>query len=80
MPLAEYAYNISLSESSKATPFEINYGFTPRTNWSGAVSDNQGIHPNSELLVKDREGIWQEVRETLQRAQERQRKWHDQKR
>ena len=44
------------------------------------MSENQGIHPNSELLVKDWEGIWQEVRETLQRAQERQRKWHDQKR
>ena len=65
LPLAEYAYNMSLSESSKATPFEINYGFTPRTNWSGAVSDNQGIHPNSELLVKDWEEIWQEVRDTL---------------
>ena len=78
--LAEYVYNTSLSESSKATPFEINYGFTPRTNWSGAVSDNQGIHPNSELLVKDWEGTWQEVRETLQRAQERHRKWHNEKR
>ena len=40
LPLAKYAYNTSLSESSKVTPFEINYGFTPRTNWSGAVSDN----------------------------------------
>ena len=80
LPLAEYAYNTSISESSKATPFEINYGFTPRTNWSGAVSENQGIDPNSQLLVKDWECIWQEVRETLRRAQERQRKWHDQKR
>ena len=44
------------------------------------MSENQGIHRNSELLIKDREGIWQEVRETLQRAQERQRIWHDQKR
>ena len=40
------------------------------------MSDNQGIYPNSELLENDWEGIWQEVRETLQRAQERQRKWH----
>ena len=29
LPLAEYAYNTSISESSKAMPFEINYGFTP---------------------------------------------------
>ena len=53
LPLAEYTYNTSISESSKASPFEINYGFTPQTNWSGAVSENQGIHLNSELLVKD---------------------------
>ena len=44
------------------------------------VSYNQGIHPDSELVVKDWEGTWQEIRETLQRAQERQRKWHDQNR
>ena len=28
------------------------------------VSDNQGIHPDSKLLVKDEEGIWEEIRET----------------
>jgi len=28
---AEHAYNISLSESAKASPFEINYAFTPQT-------------------------------------------------
>ena len=43
------------------------------------VSDNKGIHPDSELMVKDWEGTWQEIRETIQRVQERQRKWHDQK-
>jgi len=44
------------------------------------VSDNQGIHPESELAVMVWEGTWQEVQETLQRVQERQRKWNDQKR
>jgi len=80
LPFAEHAYNISLSESAKASPCEINYGFTAQTQWSGMVSHNQGIHPDSELVVKDWEGTWQEIRETLQRAQERQRKCHDQKR
>jgi len=51
LPLGEYAYNTSASESSKVSPLEINYGFLPRTNWSGAVLDKQGIHPNRELLV-----------------------------
>jgi len=44
------------------------------------VSDNKEIHPDSELIVKDLEGTWQEIPETIQRAQERQRKWRDQKR
>ena len=79
LPFAEHAYNTSISESAKASPFEINYGFSPQTQWSGIVSDNQGIHPDSELVVKDWEGTWEEIRETLQLAQERQRKWHDQK-
>ena len=80
LPFAEHAYNTSVSESSKASPFEINYGFSPQTQWSGIVSESQGVHPDSELVVKDWEGTWQEVRETLLKAQERQRKWHDQKR
>ena len=69
-----------MSESTKASPFEINYRFSPQTQWSGIVSDNKGIHPDSELVVKDWEGTWQEIRETIQQAQERQRKWHDEKR
>jgi len=44
------------------------------------VSDNKGSHPDSELVVKDWEGMWQEIRETIKQAQERQRKWYDEKR
>ena len=44
------------------------------------MSDNKGSHPDSELVVKDWEGTWQEIRETIKQAQERQQKWHDQKR
>jgi len=50
-----------MSESTKASPFEINYGFSPQTQWSGIVSNNKGIHPDSELVVKDCEGTWQEI-------------------
>jgi len=53
LPFAEHAYNTSTSESTKVSPFEINYGFAPQTQWSGIVSDNKGIHPDSELMVKD---------------------------
>jgi len=80
LPFAEHAYNTSMSESPKASYFEINDGFFPQTQWSGIVSDNKGIHPDSELVMKDWEGTWQEIRETIHQAQERRRKWHDQKR
>jgi len=30
LPFAEHAYNIALSETAKASIFEINYGFTAR--------------------------------------------------
>jgi len=80
LPFREDVYNTSMSESTNASPFEINYGFSPQTQWSGIVSDNKGIHPDSELVVKDWEGMWQEIRETIQQEQEKKRKWHDQKR
>jgi len=80
LPLAEYVYNTLASESSKLSPFEINYGFVPRTNWSGAVSDRQGIHPISELLVRDWEGTWLDIRKTLQTVHTRKKKWHGQTR
>jgi len=59
LPFAEHEYNTSMSESTKASTFEINYGFSPQTQWSEIVSDNQGIYPDSELVVKDWEGTWQ---------------------
>jgi len=80
LPFTEHAYNTSMSESRKTSTFEINYGFSPQTKWSGIVSDNQGIQPDSELVVKDWEGTWQEIQETIQQTQERQRKWNDEKR
>jgi len=80
LPFAEHAYNISLSESAEASPFEINNGFAPQKQWSEIVSDNQGIHADSQRVVKAWEGTWQEIWETLQQVQERQRKLHHQKR
>jgi len=43
LPFAEHAYNTTRSESTNASPFEINWGFSLQTQWSGIVSDNKGI-------------------------------------
>jgi len=69
-----------MSESTKANPFEINYEFSPLTEWSGIVSDNKRIQADSDLVVKDWKVTRQEIQETIQQVQERQRKLHDQKR
>ena len=37
LPFVEYAYNISLSQSAKASAFEINSAFTPKTQPLGIV-------------------------------------------
>src|SRR6266571_7712833 len=33
LPLAEYAYNNSVTTATQMSPFYANYGFYPRTNW-----------------------------------------------
>jgi hypothetical protein len=33
LPLAEYAYNNSVTTATQMSPFYANYGFHPRTNW-----------------------------------------------
>jgi hypothetical protein len=79
LPLAEYAYNTAVSESTKVSPFEVNYGFAPRTTWAAKVvprRENEG----SNTLYEGWKALWQQVRESLERAQARQRKWFDKKR
>ena len=34
LPFSEHVYNTSMSESAMASLFEINYGFSPQTQWS----------------------------------------------
>jgi len=79
LPLAEHAYNSAVSESTKMSPFEANYGFNPRTNWPEAGKKKHENLASSEIF-QNWTSVWQEMRENLDRAQTRQRKWYDQKR
>jgi len=79
LPLAEHAYNSAVSESTKVSPFEANYGFSPRTNWlEKAVSKRENMA--STKVFESWTSIWQEMRENLESAQARQRRWYDKKR
>ena len=33
LPLAEYAYNLAISETTKMSPFYANYGFEPKQSF-----------------------------------------------
>jgi hypothetical protein len=79
LPLAEHAYNSAVSESTKMSPFEANYGFSPRTNWPEAGKRKHDNIGSTELL-QDWTSVWRELRDNLDKAQTRQRKWYDKKR
>ena len=48
LPLAEYAYNNSVSQGTKLSPFFVNDEYHPRTNWATA---KEAVNPASESYV-----------------------------
>jgi hypothetical protein len=80
LPLAEHAYNSAVSESTKVSPFEANYGFSPTTSWLSKPSKLKRENLGSNELFESWTSVWQTMRENLQAAQARQRKWYDKKR
>ena len=78
LPLAEHAYNSAVSESTKVSPFKANYGFCLRTNWLETKKPKQ-MNTAGNDLYEGWTSVWQEMRENLEKAQARQRKWYDRK-
>ena len=78
LPLAEHTYNSAVSESTKVSPFEANYGFSPCTNWLETKMPKQ-INTAGSDLYEGWTSVWQEMGENLERAQARQWKWYDKK-
>ena len=78
LPLTEHAYNSAVSESTKVSPFEANYGFSPRTNWLETKKPKQ-INTAGSDQDKGWTWVWQEMPENLEKAQAPQRKWYDKK-
>jgi hypothetical protein len=77
--LAEHAYNSAVSESTKVSPFEANYGFSPRTNWP-EVGKRKFDNLGSTEVYQNWTTVWQALQKNLDKAQTRQRKWNDKKR
>ena len=79
LPLAEYAYNSAVSESTKLSPFEANYGFTPESNWLGVGKCRYPFDAETDIMKSDWELSWKQMRIDLRKAQDRQRQWYDRK-
>ena len=58
LPLAEYAYNSSVQETTKMSPFFVNYAFQPETQWVKAKEDAKWTNPAAELLYTRWVSIW----------------------
>jgi hypothetical protein len=71
LPLAEYAYNTAVSETTKVSPFFANYGFNPETQWVKAAEEvSEESNPASEKLLKRWQGIWGYLQNNILNAQE----------
>ena len=78
LPLAEHLDNSAVSESTKISRFEANYGFSPCTNWLETKKPKQ-INTAGSDLYEGRISVWQEMRKNLEKAQARQQKWYGKK-
>jgi len=77
LPLAEFAYNNSITQATKMTPFYANYGFNPRTIWP---SDKEGKNPASKAYGHWMKATHQRASIALQDTRASMSKYYDQKR
>ena len=62
LPLAEYAYNNSVTAPTKMSPFYANYGYHSRTNWS---KEGEAKNPASELHAHWMESVHKKEKDNL---------------
>ena len=75
LPLAEYAYNNSVTTGTGLTPFYANYGYHPRTNWP---TKEVVRNPASENYVHYAHSVHEICKAGLVKARERMAKYYDQ--
>ncbi len=76
LPMAEFAYNNIKNASTGHMPFELNYGYHPRTSYEEDVDPRSQSKLADELAIELRE-LMTIYRENLQHAQELQKQYHD---
>jgi len=74
LPMAEFAYNNSVTTSSGLSPFYANYGFNPNATNPAAVNI---LNPASKVYAHWMHTVHDEARKGLKSAQERMRQYAD---
>lgn len=70
LPLAEFAYNNAKNVSTGVSPFYANYGYHPRATLKILPSENNE-NPAAEAYVNKVRRVHEELRTTLEQAQEK---------
>jgi len=79
LPMAEFAYNNSVTTGNGISPFYPNYGFHPRT-LNPPEESEEPVNPASTVYAHWIKAIQDEARRSLEAAQERMRRYTDQAR
>ena len=76
LPMAEFAYNNSVTTGNGMSPFYANYGFHPRT-LDPPSNDEEPLNPASMTYGHWMQTVHEESRKNLEEAQERMRRYAD---
>jgi hypothetical protein len=74
IPMAEYAYNNSVTTATSLSPFFANYGYHPRTNWP---VEAEVKNPSARNYAHWMESIHKLCKEALEQTCESMRKHYD---
>jgi len=77
LSLAEFSYNNAIQDSTKYTPFFLNYGYHPKHS---PVLPDQANVPRAEEFTKDFKELIKRLKENLKLANETQKRYADKNR
>jgi transposase InsO family protein len=77
LPAVEFAYNSSVQESTKHTPFYLNYGFHPRAPLDVFAVSQEGSDAGSDLFLQRVNEAAERAKHHLAAAQKRQEHYYN---
>jgi hypothetical protein len=80
LPLAEFAANNAVNESTQTTPFFANYGFNPRLGFEPIPPDNRPAARDAEEFAQRMDAIHEHLRAEICLAQAQHEKYANRKR